>query len=225
MKKLILFIIFAALAVSAKQCLKIQNTRIENVSSNDTAAVKTETDTTAAATEENGSETENIPKETSSENEDKKTIDSDGYIYDVYTTYDFPNSSMTIKRIKLVREAFCGYLMFFDFDVVNKSNNTVSWRIQESSNLIGYFSGNMFENKEIGGNSILYDKDFTGNRKNLGAITLNAGESYSGYKLGVFNPFTKDIKEVLLNTDDPMTIKLYYKENDIKYEIEIKLNQ
>lgn len=115
--------------------------------------------------------------------------------------------------------------MFFDFDVTNTSNSSISWRIQDSGNLLGYIEAEELGNEEIGGNSNYYDEDFNSDRDTFGYAELKSGETYTGHKLGIFDNCTLDVQWVSLKEREPMTITLYYKVNDIKYPFEIKLNQ
>ena len=168
---------------------------------------------------------ETAPIDESISNEDK-LIDKNGCIFDINSKFEFPKSDMLIKKVKLVYDPFAGYLMYLDFDVINKCDTAISWRIQYSGNLLGYFNSDMLVNKEIGGNDndVFDDETFDGERKRMGAVTLNPNETYSGYKLGIFSNLTEDIKEIKLKETDPMSITLYYKEDDVRYEFEIKLN-
>ena len=95
--------------------------------------------------------------------DENKLIDGEGCIYEINAKYTFPNSELVLKRIKLKSESF-GYLMFFDFDVTNTSNSSISWRIQDSGNLLGYIEAEELGNEEIGGNSNYYDEDFNSDR-------------------------------------------------------------
>ena len=156
--------------------------------------------------------------------DENKLIDDEGCTYDVNLMYQFPNSSMTIKRVKIKKD-YGYYLMFFDFDVENISDKPITWRIQYNDNNIGSINAGLLVDKSIGGNSRIYDDDFTVERENYDLKTLNVGEVKQYYKLGIFDWFTPDIKQVDLKEKEPMTITLYYKENDIKYPFEIKLNQ
>lgn len=162
-----------------------------------------------------------------SKTDENKLIDEDGCIYEVNTKYTFPNSSMIVKRVKLKKEPLGPYLMYFDFDIENTSDKTLTWRIQRSDNNIGILSSELLPNEEIGGNSNLYDDDFIGNRENYNNMTLNVGESYSCYKLGVFDGWNWNLEEpeVKLKESEPMILTLYYKENGVSYPFEIKLNQ
>ncbi len=156
--------------------------------------------------------------------DENKLIDKDGVIYDINLIYQFPNSSMTVKRVKIKKD-YGYYLMFVDFDIENTSDSSMTWRIQNNDNNMGFINAGLLVEESIGGNSNIYDKDFSSERENFNIMTLDAGETKEYYKACLFDWFSPDIKQVDLKEREPMTITLYYKENDIKYPFEIKLNQ
>lgn len=233
MSKRFLLIICIAICVLLCYCNK-QPIIVENNADSNLAETKIE----QPIASELSNDTSNLPQNEHNDEtktastcepvmDENKLIDEDGCIYYINSTIEFSKSKMLIKKIKLVYDYFAGYLMYIDFDVTNKSDIPVSWRLQHHDNLLGYFSSEMLVNKEIGGNDdSLFDDDiFDSNRKKMGAITLNPKETYSGYKLGIFLNFTKDIKEVRLKEKEPMQIVLYFKENDVRHEFVINLNE
>lgn len=158
--------------------------------------------------------------------DENKVIGSEGCIYEINTTYTFPNSTMTVKRLKMLRD-YSGYYIFFDFDVENISNSPITWRIQYNDNNMGNIKTELLNEERVGGNSHIEDDDFTGNRVDYSLLTLNPKEIYSCYKAGHFIGWNWDLDEpeVDLKEKEPMTITFYYKENEIEYPFVIKLNQ
>lgn len=221
MKKVILFIFVAMMFFSLLGCEPQPTEIVNEVAESKTVDEKRETSVEEEPKEESIEEVKEPEVPMVDEN---KLIDGEGCIYEINAKYTFPNSELVLKRIKLKSESF-GYLMFFDFDVTNTSNSSISWRIQDSGNLLGYIEAEELGNEEIGGNSNYYDEDFNSDRDTFGYAELKSGETYTGHKLGIFDNCTLDVQWVSLKEREPMTITLYYKVNDIKYPFEIKLNQ
>ena len=226
LKKVILFVLAAIMAFSLLGCDAQPTENVNEVIENNADDLKRESSVDEGKPEETEKPIEEAKETEAPVVDENKLIDGEGCMYEINTTYTFPNSIMTVKRLKLVREYF-GYLMYFDFDVENTSDTSITWRIQDRSNLMGHINTELLKNDEIGGNNNYHDDDFTGNREDYNLITVNAGETYSCYKLGLFDGWNWDLEEpnVALKEREPMTITLYYKENDIKYPFEIKLNQ
>lgn len=224
MKKVILFVLAALMVFSLLGCDAQPTENVNEVVENNADDLERESSVDEGKPEETEKPVEEVKETEAPVIDENKLIDDEGCTYDVNLMYQFPNSSMTIKRVKIKKD-YGYYLMFFDFDVENISDKPITWRIQYNDNNIGSINAGLLVDKSIGGNSRIYDDDFTDERENYDLKTLNVGEVKQYYKLGIFDWFTPDIKQVDLKEREPMTITLYYKENDIKYPFEIKLNQ
>lgn len=224
LKKVILFVLAALMIFSLLGCDAQPTENVNEVVENNADDLKRESSVDEGKPEETERPVEEVKETEAPVVDENKLIDGEGCMYEINTTYTFPNSELTLKRIKIKKEYF-GYLMFFDFDIKNTSNSPISWRLQDDDNHFGDIDAGKLENKDIGGNDNFYDEDFTGNRVNYSLLTLNPKEVYSCYKLGIFQNYTIDMEWIDLKEREPMTITLYYKENDIKYPFEIKLNQ
>lgn len=222
LKKVILFALVAMMFFSLLGCESQPTEKVNEVADNKTVDIKREISVNEEPKEEKP--VEEIKEPEVPVVDENKLIDGEGCIYEINAKYTFPNSELILKRIKLKSESF-GYLMFFDFDIKNTSNSSISWRIQDSGNRLGYIESEELEKEEIGGNSNYYDEDFNSDRDTFGYAELKSGETYTGHKLGIFDNCTLDVQWVSLKEREPMTITLYYKVNDIKYPFEIKLNQ
>lgn len=223
LKKIILFLLVVMMFFSLLGCEPQPTEIVNEVAETTTVDIKRETTIDEELKEKEKPVVEVKEPEVPVVDENK-LIDGEGCIYEINAKYTFPNSELILKRIKLKSESF-GYLMFFDFDITNTSNSSISWRIQDSGNLLGYIEAEELGKEEIGGNSNYYDEDFNSNRDTFGYAELKLGETYTGHKLGIFDNCTLDVKWVSLKEKEPMTITLYYKVNDIKYPFEIRLNQ